>query len=313
MIKNFFAETMIDGDVWHKLRQSKENFMPLIKYIYETNKLKFNEASVFHEPPYTVFRVENTIAKIYNPPEAKIWDEPEYDTELKGLKFCKNSGVLTPDIICNGIVYDSIYSFPYIVMNYIDGIDAEKAIPTFNHSEKAEFALKLKELTRKINCAADIKIMRCDDPARINHGLWNHMPEPFKEERKRYIENADLGEFVFNHGDLNDSNIIIDKQGRLNLIDFSESVIAPAIYDWSPILYCLGYAPDMMEIYFGDYKNDDFYEALAVSYLLHFWGGVHIEGIAKDIGTDITSITSIDALKNMLIKWLDIKQIGGMQ
>ena len=49
MSKNFFVESIIDGDVWRKLRQSKENFMPLIKYIYEANKLKFNEASVFHE------------------------------------------------------------------------------------------------------------------------------------------------------------------------------------------------------------------------------------------------------------------------
>ena len=307
MSKSFFAEPMIDGDVWHKLRQSKENFMPLIKYIYEANKLKFNEASVFHEPPYTVFRVENTIIKIYNPPEAGFWNEPEYDTELKAMNFCKNSGVLTPEIICNGIIYENIYSFPYIVMNYIDGVNAKEAIPAFNHSEKVEFALKLKELTNKINVAADIEIMRCDDPDRINHKLWNHLPESFKEERKHYIENVDLGKFVFNHGDLNDNNIIIDKQGRLNLIDFSESVIAPLCYDWGSILYCLSYDPIMMNVYFGDYKNDSFYETLTDSYLLHFWGGVHIEGIAKDIGMDIADITSIDALKNVLVKWLDIK------
>ncbi|MCL2772774.1 MAG: aminoglycoside phosphotransferase family protein [Oscillospiraceae bacterium] len=306
-MKNFFTEAMINGDIWYRLRQSKENFIPLIKYIYETNKLKFNEASVNHEPPYAVFRVENTIVKIFNPPEAKFWNEPEYDTELKAMKFCKNLGVLTPDIICNGIVYDSIYSFPYIVMNYIDGVDAEKAMPAFNHAEKVEFALKLKELKNKISCAAGIEIMRCDDPDRINHNLWNHMPEPFKEERKRYIANANFSEFVFNHGDLNDSNIIIDKQGRLNLIDFAESVIAPSCYDWGSILYCLGYEPVMMDVFFGDYKNDSFYEMLTASYILHFWGGVHIGEIANDIGIDIAGITSINALKNMLIKWLDIK------
>jgi thiamine kinase-like enzyme len=192
-------------------------------------------------------------------------------------------------------------------MNYIDGISAETAVPAFNHSEKVEFALKLKELTNKINCAADIEIMRCDDPDRINHRLWNHLPEPLKEERKSYITNINFSEFVFNHGDLNDSNIIIDKQGRLNLIDFSESVIAPSFYDWGSILYCLGYDPVMMEVFFGDYKNDNFYETLTISYILHFWGGVHIGEIANDIGIDIASITSINALKNMLIKWLDIK------
>jgi serine/threonine protein kinase len=307
MNKNFFAEPIKNGDEWHKLKQSKENFIPLIKYIYETNRLKFDEAFVSHEPEYAVFRAENTVVKIYNPPEAKIWDEPEYDTELKALKFCENLDVLTPDIICNGIVSDDIYSFPYIVMNYIDGVNVENIAPDFNNSEKVEFALKLKELTSKINVAADIKIMRCDDPDRINHRLWNHLPESFKEERKHYIENTDFPEFVFNHGDLNDNNIIIDKQGRLNLIDFAESVIAPDFYDWGSILYCLGYDPVMMEAYFGDYKSNGFYETLTISYMLHFWGGVHIEEIAREAGVDFADITSVSALKNMLIKWLNIK------
>jgi hypothetical protein len=149
--------------------------------------------------------------------------------------------------------------------------------------------------------------MRCDDPDRINHRLWNHLPESFKEERKHYIETADFPEFVFNHGDLNYSNIIIGKQGRLNLIDFSESVIAPYPYDWQHIPYCLGYDPVMMELYFNGYKSDRFYETLTMSYMLHFWGGVHIGEIAGEMGIDITSITSVNALKNMLIKWLDIK------
>jgi len=86
---------------------------------------------------------------------------------------------------------------------------------------------------------------------------------------------------------------------RLFLIDFAESNHAPYYYDL-PLLYS---EPVLMEAYYGDYKNETFYEMATMSELLSWWCG--IGWLADKAGVDIASITSVDALKNMIIKQIN--------
>jgi len=293
---DLFAATITDEHSWKSCWQSKETYIPLLKHIYQINKLSFGEVSTFSECSNAVFRIGETILKIFYPQETAIKDGGEYMAELEGLKFCNGLGINTPDIICNGIIHDSVYTFPYIVMNYINGIDADTAFMKYSQSEKVEHVKKLKELVDIISVPTNINIPRYDEPCRINHNFWNRMPTLFQEDRMRYIENATFPDAVFNQGDFGGQNIIIDTQGRLHMIDFASCLKAPWYYEmpiWEDSV--------LMDAYYGDYKNDDFYDTLLMATLVYHWSPFNIENDANDLGVDVNSITSVAALRDLLV------------
>jgi len=191
-------------------------------------------------------------------------------------------------------------------MSYIDGVESIRAIPGYTKSEKTEFAIKVKELANKIHVPTKIDIPHFDDLAKID-GLWGAMPEAFREDRNHYLSSVNFSELVFAHGDLGHRKIIIDKQGCLNLIDFSESLIAPHYYDWSFIYNDddFGNDPVIMKAYFGAYKNDEFYEIQTIAWLINWFGAVFIDWRSKEMGIDPKTITSVSALKNLIIKLLN--------
>ena len=296
-----FNEIITDRRDWVKCWESKEIFEPLLKYICEINHIKFAEPQ--KTAGRTVFRVGDTVIKIYYPPEVKFKDSAgDYNTELEAMKFCKSLSVLTPDIICNGIIYDK-YSFPYMVTSYIDGIASPEAVQNYSKSEKIEFYLKLKEIADKIHVPTNINIPCYDDSSQIDHELWNIMPESFREDRKRYLSSVKLPEPVFVHCDLGHRNIIIDKQGCLNLIDFAESIIAPYYFEYK---YYLN--DDIIkELYFGDCTKDELYEIFTIICLIDWYGAVLIEMRTKELGIDFSSITSVSALRDLTVKKLNKK------
>ena len=300
MNKNLFNESIVDSQSWWKCKT--DAFIPLLKHIYETNHIKFGDVSPIPEVA-GVFQVNNTVIKLFRPPEAKIgYDDKFYRTEISAMNFCKSAGVLTPDIICHGIINDCVYRFPYILMVHIDGFEASKIVPNYSNAEKTDFALKLKEITSKIYIPTNINIPRYTDSEKIDSSLWNDMPEAFREDRKHYLAKTKFPVSVFQHGDLWDRNIFIDKQGRLVLIDFSESLIAPSYYDMGSMILNSGYDSIRIEAYFGEYKNEIFYDTFTTAWLLNWFGGPFIQWRTKDIGIDYKSITSVNILKNMVVK-----------
>lgn len=297
MNKNLFNEIITDKQSWEKCYYSKEIFMPLLKYICENNHIKFDEPQ--KTAGTTVFRLGYAIIKLFHPLEFKF---DEYNVELESMKFCNSLGVLTPDIICNGIIYDK-YSFPYIATSYIDGIASPDALDNYSKSEKIEFYLKLKETADKIHIPTDINIPHYDDSKKMNHELWDIMPESFREDRKCYLSSVKIPEPVFVHGDLGHRNIIIDKQRRLNLIDFADGIIAPYYLEYKY------YLNDniMKELCFGDCTKEEIYEIFTIVSLIDWYGAPVIEMRAKDLGIDFSSITSVNALRDLTIKKLNKK------
>lgn len=299
MKTNLFSMASMDWD-------SEEALLPFLKYVYQANNIKHGEALAPQKMTGGVFRIGETVIKIFRPSKDAIEHEREYSTELAAMNFCKRAGVLTPEIICTGTVHDALCSVPYIVMRYIDGVESIHAVPGYTRAEKAEFAIKLKDVASKIHMPADIDIPRYSDSVKLD-GLWSHMPESFREDRKRYLSSITFPEPVFAHGDLGHRNIMIDKQGRLNLIDFSESLIAPHYYDWSFIYNDgdFGNDPVVMKAYFGDYRNDEFYETQMIAWLINWFGAIFIDWRSREMGVDYTSITSVNALKSLIVKLLN--------
>jgi serine/threonine protein kinase len=299
---NLFNETITRNRDWEDAAKSGA-FIPLIKHIYEVNQITFGEVRLISENN-EVFQVGNTAIKLFRPAEAKLPGyERIYETELSAMNFCKSAGVLTPDIICTGIIKDDVYSFPYTVMVYIDGVLASEIISGYDKKSKIEFSMKLKEITDKIYIATDIDIPRYVDYDKMGSTMWAfRMPEAFVEDRKQYLSKIKYPEPVFQHGDLRDGNIFVDKQGRLVLIDFAESLIAPSYYDIAPLILNGGWYDSIrLEAYFGEYKNDIFYDNFTTAWLLNWFGAEYIILRAKETGIDIKSITSVNVLRNMVV------------
>jgi hypothetical protein len=299
---SIFNEMINRNRDWENAAKSGA-FIPLIKHIYETNHIIFGEARLISENN-EVFQVGNTAIKLFRPPEAKLPGyERIYETELSAMNFCKSAGVLTPDIICTGIVKDEVYSLPYTVMEYIDGSLANEIISGYDKKSKIEFSLKLKEITDKIYIPTNIDIPRYVDFDKMGSTLWSYrMPESFIEDRKQYLSKIKFPEPVFQHGDLWDGNIFVNKQGRLVLIDFAESLIAPSYYDIAPLILNDGWYDSVrLETYFGEYKNDIFYDNFTTAWLLNWFGAEYIILRARQTGIDFESITSVNVLRNMVV------------
>lgn len=308
MSKNLFKEIITDRLAWERQINSQEIINPLLQYIYESNNIKSNAFIKLGSVGNSVYRTGDTVIKIFCPPETKSLNDAlachteSYDAELESLKFCKSLGVNTPDIICNGTIYDTRYTFSYIVMNYIDGIVAEDALDGYTDAQKTDFSLKLKEIADIIHIPTDINIPRYTDPNKIDNGFWNNMPESFREDRKRYLSNIKFPEPVFQHGDFGDCNIIIDEQGELHVIDFSESLIAPYYYEWRNDYN----NPVIREAYFSGFEKDELYEIFTTACLIDSFGMPNITRLAHEAGIDYNSITSVNALKNMFVKLITI-------
>jgi hypothetical protein len=87
------------------------------------------------------------------------------------------------------------------------------------------------------------------------------------------------------------------------LIDFGDSHNAPFLYEWPPIVFALfKCCPVLMKSYFEDYETDEFIALLTRGVMLHDFGGDFAANICKEISIDISSITDIGALRNLIHK-----------
>ena len=296
-----------DSDSWHFLC-STEAFLPLIRYIYERNSMTFNKVSSI---PSSVFHTGDKVIKLFCPPEVltREHDIHEYETELTVMEHARSAGILVPDVMCSGSICDGPYTFNYIIMNYVEGVSAKKVISSYSDIEKKEFAQKLREIKTKLHVPAHgVNIPRFDDPGRINSALWASYPESFREDRKRVIENTVFPELVVCHGDMGRQNIIVDTRGHLYLIDFAESVQAPYYFEDSKLIEDYGCDRVLMKALYGNYENDVFYDMVTTSMLLGWFNGILIEWIAERTGSNKSDISSVTALREILIKWMRCTQ-----
>ena len=72
-----------------------------------------------------------------------------------------------------------------------------------------------------------------------------------------------------------------------------------------PMILNTGVDPVRLEAYFGDYRNDAFYDMLTKAWLLNWFGAVFIDWRTKEMGVDIKSMTSVSMLKDIIIKMLN--------
>jgi serine/threonine protein kinase len=203
-------------------------------------------------------------------------------------------GVPVPKLIASGKIDDK-YSFPYIIMEYINGLDFNEYSKKFDNKEKIAFAKRLREITDSFN-------RKCEFFNRVyavngKNKRWNKYSERFRTERLEYLHNDAPGEKIFVHGDLCYDNLIIDNNGNIFIIDFADSVIAPQVYEHAHLASVLfNFDKPYLQGYFGEYRADNLVDLCLNGLLIHDFGGDIIsQNVAK-----VNEITCLNDLREKL-------------
>lgn len=132
-----------------------------------------------------------------------------------------------------GVCEDSVYS----VQSWIDGVDAEEVMKKLSDTEQYEYGLEAGRILRKIH-SIPAPAEQEDWESRFNRKIDNKIKKysecPIKcDNGQAFIEyiNANRGLLknrlqVYQHGDYHIGNMMIDRDGRLIIIDFNRKTSA---------------------------------------------------------------------------------------
>lgn len=133
------------------------------------------------------------------------------------------------------------YLFRYIIMDYIDGKDAKNILRYYSASQKIAFVRQLKENINKMNTEFEGKYPAFGVKERIlTNTRWNMFNNKIVTQVKELVNNYDILNKVYVHGDITDDNVMITQKGMLYIIDFADGRIAPKEYEFPQ--FCLIYS-----------------------------------------------------------------------
>jgi len=279
----YYFDGEIDGwDSWCKIFHSVEVWKPLVNFILEKESLPVSQVENLHPGSNAVFKSGEYVVKIFAPKKLGANGSGAYKTEKFGMSFAYFHGVTVPKLIASGEINDK-YDFPYMVMDYIKGVDFTEASEKFSDGDKFMFGKRMRDITDKMNKPCK-NFNRIDVKKR--HRRWNKIKfsERFKAERLEYLKSHDFGEKVFIHGDLCEDNILIDAENNIYIIDFADSVKSPRCYEHAHLASSglFNFDKAYLRGYFGDYKTDELLDICFDGILLHDFGAWIIDpGIAK--------------------------------
>jgi len=222
---SLFIDSINDWSSWSNVFQSIEAFAPLIRYIYEKENLLFEQLENLKPGTNAVFKVGNTVCKVFAPKESGMDSQSDYDTELFGLIRANLLGISAPKLIVSGNIHDR-YDFLYFVMEYIDGKSIGDIEGDLTDLEKEEIGRKLRKITDKLNTPCE-RFNKWDVVEReLSNKRWHRLSYSFNEERRAYLRNLQIYKKVFVHGDLNPDNVLLDSNRNLYIIDFADALLA---------------------------------------------------------------------------------------
>ena len=181
--------------------------------------------------------------------------------------------------MCKPIEFGVCEEGVYTVQTWIDGDDAESVIPFLSDTEQYEYGLEAGRILRKIHSIPAPETQE-DWESRFNRKMdskiQKYMECPIHYENGQvfidYIrENRHLLKSrpqVLQHGDYHIGNMMIDRDGKLQIIDFDRYDFGDPWEEFNRIVWCAQKSPlfasGMVNGYFDDDVPLKFWELLAL-------------------------------------------------
>jgi len=293
----FFNNDIIDMNSWSAIFQSLSVFDPLIMKIFKDNNLEYQEPKNCEPGSNAVFKVGKYIIKIFAPDEAQLGSSIQsYEIEKNGMNMFKMMGLPTPKIYAYGIFNDK-YPFPYIIMEFINGITLKDCNESLTNNEKENIGKELRRVTSLINKCSHLKMFDIKNNQIIDK-RWENFPESFQKERLEYLKHSNKSPKVFIHGDLTNDHIIVKDNGEIQIIDFADSRNGIIEEEYATLISeAFQYNPAYLFGFFANYENCIIIDTCISGMLTHIYGA----NIIKE-KIEPEKIISINALKIELNK-----------
>jgi len=167
----------------------------------------------------------------------------------------------------------------YVIQSWIDGADAESVIPGLPEDEQYAFGLEAGRMLVKLHSLpppADAVPWQERYGAKIDRKLKMYSQSPIKYDRDepflRYIEqNRQLiasRPQSYQHGDYHIGNMMVDRSGKLIIIDFDKDDYGDPWEEFNRIVWCAQAAPafasGMVDGYFPQGVPMEFWRLLAL-------------------------------------------------
>lgn len=294
--ERFFHEAIESWADWGRVYQSIPSFSPLAEEIYRREGLPFSPLQSLTPGTSAVFRVGNTVVKIFFPKESGLDPSPDFHNEAAVCKRLTETGIPTPPLLAGGIIPDK-YDFPYLITEYVEGQEAGDWLTAASTGQKEQFAQKLRKILCKLNQPADGVVEPIDLLKRaLENPRLEKLPRSMAEALHSRAKTLDLSQRVLVHGDLTGENLLVKESGALFVIDCADACLAPAWYELAPIVFELFRCDPVLLRAFAGKQKEDFTELVLNALSIHQFGAELLqEGAKREKRPPFSSLEEVKA------------------
>ncbi|MEA4824334.1 MAG: aminoglycoside phosphotransferase family protein [Clostridiaceae bacterium] len=221
-----FTKDIRNWDDWGRIFQDMEAFTPLVRTIYERERLPYQPPERCKPGTNAVFAVGETVIKLFVPIEAGYDAADDCRAELCGLSRAEALGVAAPKRIAAG-EYADRYRWRYLITSRVLG--TEYGDLTLTEKQRYQIGRALRRMTDTLNVPEKTSPDFLEK-ARKNRA-WEEkgFPASFFAERMAFLDAYPLPPFVYCHADITPENLFVAPDGGLTLIDFADAHPAPQV------------------------------------------------------------------------------------
>lgn len=296
-----FSKKIENWADWGAVYQEIPAFLPLVQEIFARESLPPIQETA-HLTPGTnaVFRVDDFVVKIFAPMESGLNAEVDFQTERAAIHRAESLGISTPKLRGAGFVEDR-YRFYYLITDYIPGKEAGQWLKIANTTEKEKFCGWLQENLEHWNTPCKEDDFRQDMVGySLQNPRWERLSPAAEMHRRELLQKLTFTPEVCVHGDLTAENLLIPENRAPVMIDFADTVLAPACYELPPICFSLfDYDPALARMFWK--SPEPLAEALFSGLLIHDFGANFIEEICERfLGLSPQELSSLTPVENFL-------------